>query len=339
MADGNIDNRFAINGATNDKNITSGGFLAINENYLYCAGNGKLDNAFLLKIRTESSIPPDNEFGNYQNGKSIINNNLQYKRSICNLTIDKSGFVLVSGSRPYALYKISPTTGNRVLGLHNGSGVIENKNSICYSKVLVDSNNNYILMGITVNNDNNIKYGLELVKYNSNGTLVNSFGNNGEVFYNEVNFYPNSFALDQDNNIYVVGSVVDNNFHKMVYVIKFNHNGELDRTFGTDGKYIIDFSNREMEAVDIAIDKDNKIIVAFNDDRHINFGFTRLYLNGTPDNNFVEYWVTDGLNNILFYQESNYKLYKITIDGLNRIIAIGEKGNEGFIMRFNIQLP
>lgn len=95
--------------------------------------------------------------------------------------------------------------------------------------IAIDSSENLYVTGSSYNGDNN---DMVIWKYNSDGALDASFGNNGIVIsdYVDVEDYGNSIVLDSIGNIYVTGSSNDD-----MVIWKYNSDGMLDTSFDVDG--------------------------------------------------------------------------------------------------------
>lgn len=109
--------------------------------------------------------------------------------------------------------------------------------------------------------------GLSVVRYNSDGSLDNSFGSGGKVTANfGVSTSGQAAALQPDGKIIVVGRVftfdflpATNNF----FSARFNPDGSIDASFGAGGKVITDFfSGSDDIATAVCLQPDGKIIAA-----------------------------------------------------------------------------
>ena len=105
-----------------------------------------------------------------------------------------------------------------------------------------------------------------LARYNPDGSLDTSFGTNGKVSVQlggEDEAY--GIALQPDGKILVAGGV--NNAPPTGFaVLRFNPDGSLDSTFGTEGKIITDFGNDGLEgARSVVLQSDGKIVVVGTD--------------------------------------------------------------------------
>jgi uncharacterized delta-60 repeat protein len=94
-----------------------------------------------------------------------------------------------------------------------------------------------------------------LTQFTSDGTLDTSFGTNGVTNISVPYVAPVDILLDQDENILVSG----NNFGFEVgdyYISRFDTNGFLDTSFGTNGTTVLDF-----ESSALILQNDGRILV------------------------------------------------------------------------------
>lgn len=117
-----------------------------------------------------------------------------------------------------------------------------------------------------------------LIRYNSNGTVDNSFGIQGKVTikYREGLNYIRNMALQPDGKIVLIGTTDSLIGTTELAMTRLNPNGTLDTTFGIKGKVITSVYDGSIPssltgATDIKLQTDAKILVS---------GFV-LYPNGT----------------------------------------------------------
>ncbi|MCH8903888.1 MAG: T9SS type A sorting domain-containing protein [Bacteroidetes bacterium] len=123
---------------------------------------------------------------------------------------------------------------------------------------------------------------LGMVRYNSDGTLDNSFGEAGKVSIRGGS--ATSLAIQSDCKIVVAGLDFS--------ITRYNIDGTLDNTFGLDGKVITDIAGSIEYCYSMAIQPDGKIIAVGTSlvDTNWNFALVRYNTDGTLDDNFS----TDG---------------------------------------------
>ena len=126
----------------------------------------------------------------------------------------------------------------------------------------INSNNEIIVGGFTTGMTS---YDMLLMKYDQNGALVTTFGDNGMVVYNHNSTAYNviyDLTIQADNKIVAVGSSGElapgNNDWA---ILRFNDDGSLDNTFGSDGITTTDFFGEQDEAQSVALCGNDKIYV------------------------------------------------------------------------------
>ncbi|MBV9956850.1 MAG: hypothetical protein JO360_00460, partial [Acidobacteria bacterium] len=135
------------------------------------------------------------------------------------------------------------------------------------------------------------KFGL--ARYNSDGTLDNSFGADGRVSTDFPNIEDVAYgvALQPDGKIVVVGSTFNTDTADFA-IARYNSNGTLDNTFGSGGKVIVDFATRRDEARAVVIQPDGKIVIGGSAVVNgglgfaLDFALVRLNGDGSFDNTF-----------------------------------------------------
>jgi len=103
-----------------------------------------------------------------------------------------------------------------------------------------------------------------LARYNPDGSLDTTFGTNGTVttdFGADYEESATTFALQADGKIVVAGSSYNGTGDDFA-LARYNPDGSLDPTFGTDGIVTTDFSGDSDSANDLALQADGKIVVA-----------------------------------------------------------------------------
>jgi uncharacterized delta-60 repeat protein len=136
-----------------------------------------------------------------------------------------------------------------------------------------------------------------IAKYRADGSLDPSFGGDGRVLTGFTgDAVATAVAMQDDGKIVVAGSMqVDFEGNNDVVLARYDHGGNLDPTFGGDGRVRTDFAEFDDRATDVAVLSDGKILVAGSaqptegDDAH---ALVRYLPDGTPDDAFGEQgWV------------------------------------------------
>jgi len=126
-----------------------------------------------------------------------------------------------------------------------------------------------------------------LLRYNSDGTLDGTFGNNGATSTNvEIYDYGYAMALQADGKILVAGQT-SSATNTYACVLRYNSDGSLDSGFGTNG--IVEYNNSNSSTFQgISVQSDGKIIAAGS--TNITYAGKILLVqfnsNGTVDSSF-----------------------------------------------------
>lgn len=147
--------------------------------------------------------------------------------------------------------------------------------------------------GISVQSDNKIvvigaggpNYDFILSRYNSNGSLDESFGLGGKVTTDFGGFDScNDIAIQNDGKIIVTGEGGER-----FALARYNVDGNLDATFGVDGKVTTQFFGENIERANgLTIQNDGRIVVVGTvyKDYDPSFALARYKTDGTLDLSF-----------------------------------------------------
>ena len=184
--------------------------------------------------------------------------------------------------------------------------------------VAVQTNGKILVAGKAANGSN---YDLVIVRYNTDGTLDNTFGIAG-IATLEIDFFNSeatSIALQTDGKIVVTGLSQDR-FNDGFYAIlaHFNANGFLDNTFGTNGVVDLPAGNGYV-GKSVALQSDGKTVVACASQSSVgNFVVVRCNANGNMDNTFD----TDGKVSTNVGTESSFAK-SLVLQSDNKIMVCG----------------
>lgn len=168
-------------------------------------------------------------------------------------------------------------------------------------------------------------YKFGLIRYNEDGTLDTTFGTNGKVITDVISgqaSYITELEILADGKILATGAVANGGSGYDIALVKYNNDGSLDTTFGTNGKVITDFTGNNDQGTSMKISSDGKILVAGTASN--NFAIVRYNSNGTLDTTFG----ASGKISTDFSNQSSSSCFKIAIQTDGKIIA-GGKGSNG----------
>ncbi|MFN3995991.1 MAG: hypothetical protein ACK4GR_05635, partial [bacterium] len=138
---------------------------------------------------------------------------------------------------------------------NQGVVIFDNNGRFDYFRTMAVYNDYIYLAGETYYNTGpNIPIDALLIKYDLNGNLDNSFGNNNgfATFGDNVNAYRATTMVIYNNYIYLAGEarIYGNNVSGDVLLLRCDLNGNLDTSFGNQG--IVIFNNSNYNNWDIA---------------------------------------------------------------------------------------
>jgi uncharacterized delta-60 repeat protein len=164
----------------------------------------------------------------------------------------------------------------------------------------------------------------------SPGALDPTFGVAGKVTTSSRANGVNDVAAQPDGKIVVVGSCTREGALDFC-VHRYNSDGSIDQTFGTDGRVLTDFTNENEIAFGVAIQPDGKIVVVgtiFNAAGTESSAFARYLPNGSLDSSF------DGDGKAIFdTPAADEVIGSIAIQGDGRIVAVGAAGSDFLVIR------
>ena len=243
------------------------------------AGSSGIDFA-VARYNTDGS--PDNTFATGGKATADFGNSDDIGSSVI---VQKDGKIVVAGSSSnginydFAMVRFnSDGTIDDAFG-SNGKVKTEIQNSEDFeSSILIQPDNKIILVGYSSIMGGN--YNLSLVRYNSNGSIDNSFGTDGKVITDlgTAYGYSNSAVLQPDGRIDVTWNLYNGKNTDFV-IVRYNNNGSLDKTFGSNGIASVDFNNSNDLGSAIALQSDGKIIAAGSSDNGFSSDFALLRYN------------------------------------------------------------
>lgn len=198
-----------------------------------------------------------------------------------------------------------------------------NNNDIAES-VSIQSDGKIVVTGYTANSGNT-QYEIATVRYNTDGSLDNSFDSDGKVTttIGLLSAYGTAIAIQSDGKIVVSGGTMDSTTILQDFaLVRYNSNGSLDNTFDTDGIVTTDFGGPSDFAYTLAIQSDGKLVAAGESNNRDVFAIARYNTDGTLDNSFD----SDGKVTTAIGSWENCA-YDVVIQNDNKIVAAGYSSN------------
>lgn len=170
------------------------------------------------------------------------------------------------------------------------------------------------------------KYAMALVRYNTNGVLDSTFDQDGKITtivtgYNDEAY---DLAIQQDGKIVVAGDSYDKSSESggtsRFTIVRYNNDGTLDSTFNKNGKVTTSIGNADDVAYTLAIQSDEKILVAgfSTQQQGTDFALARYNTDGSLDKSFS----TDGKVTTPI-GSGNEGVFSITLQPDGKILAAG----------------
>lgn len=253
------------------------------------------------------------------------------------MALDKQGRILASGSASERYLE-----DNFALARYTSDGKLDasfaNFGRLTTSKV---GNNKYLqdgVNGLGIQSDGGIIVcgrgifegisGLVVLRYNDDGSLDQTFAQDGSAFIDDDiwQYHPLSLTLDDSDRIIVVAAGVNDGWTKSSFaVFRFSKDGALDNDFGLDGKVLTKITKGLDVPRAVKIDHQGNIVVG---------GFTGLnkfvvvrYLTqGVLDDSFGEH----GKSIIYFNDGGIDTLNALVIDDSGNIVVGGDVQVDSF---------
>ena len=171
-----------------------------------------------------------------------------------------------------------------------------NRSTDLANAVALQSDGKLVVVGQTYKDNDYSDEDFVVTRYNTNGTLDNTFGSRGRVRtdFPALAAVPSSVVIQPDGKIVVAGGAFPLfTFAGNFEVVRYNPNGSLDTSFGAGGIVTTTFPEGSY-AFDVALQSDGKIIAAgtvfvdFNpgDQSDTDFALARYNQHGTLDASF-----------------------------------------------------
>jgi len=203
------------------------------------------------------------------------------------------------------------------------------------NNVTIQSDGKILICGRIDPNTLNPKFFIS--RYDSLGNLDNSFAINGKIIDSMYTF--NVIKVQTDGKIIAAGSKTYNingifNWRTDFFVSRYNSNGSIDNSFGTNGVVILNADTSNF-FTDLEIQNDGKILACGKGNNpsnpiNGNHRIFRLNSNGTIDNSF-------GTNGRITMPSGEGYLTDINLKNNSKIICAGGGHTNGFeIYQFNM---
>ncbi len=234
--------------------------------------NGSLDNSFNGSGIQIANLGSDMQIGNsvaiQKNGKIVI-----------------AGYTLNGNNNDFAVARFntdgSPDNTFDTDGLLTTD--IQNTSDDYAGSVAMQNDDKIIVAGYSSINNNT---SFALVRYNTDGSLDNTFDLDGKLVgnYNQGNTSVNAIVVEPNGKIVTAGTTWNGSNFDFA-IVRYNADGSLDNTFSDDGKQVTDFGLNE-EGNSLVVQLDGKIIVGGSSNSK--FAIARYNTDGSLDATFSD---------------------------------------------------
>ena len=268
--------------------------------------DANVDNVYEVEVTADDQIStPDsqlisvtvtaaNEPPTFDVGDGIVTTDIGSTDNIGNgITIQSDGKIIVSGrSFNGSDYDVALVRYNTDGSLDNTFGVggklvtdFAGGDDQSFS-VTMQTDGKILTAGYSYNGTN---YDFALVRYNTDGSLDNTFGVGGMLTTAigataDIGY---SVTVQSDGKILVAGYSVDG-LDKDFALVRYDSDGTLDTSFSVDGKLTTDFGSNEDIGYSVTVQTDGKILVAgeSKNGSFSDFALARYNSDGSLDNTF-----------------------------------------------------
>jgi uncharacterized delta-60 repeat protein len=297
-ADGSLDNSFDGDGklttAISSNNDYATGVAVQPDGKIVICGytyNGSTYDIALARYNTNGTL--DNSFDGDGKLITVVGTTV----IVSAISIQTDGKILVAGYN----YNGSPSTYTSIAfalfrynadgsldNTFNGTGkVLTNIGTFAYATSMVlQPDGKIVVVGYSYNGLGSQTM-VALARYNTNGTLDNSFDGDGKVTASVGTHtdQSNAVTLQTDGKVVVAGYSQNNSFINDFAVARFNSDGSLDNSFDGDGKLTTSFGSLNHVVRSVGVQTDGKIIAAGDEDLG-DIVIARYNSDGTADNTF-----------------------------------------------------
>jgi len=203
--------------------------------------------------------------------------------------MEKKTYTLVISVAIYALFsQISFPQANQLDATFGHGGIVTTAMNVFgnsgLNAAVEQSDGKIVAVGTYYNLDN---YDFALTRFNQDGSQDHTFGINGIVITDLSGYKDEAFSVALQSNGKIVAAGYSND-RKNFALIRYNTDGSVDSTFGSNGISAFNFSSFNNEAHSLTFQNDGKIIVTGYSDNGSNYDFAlaRLTEHGNLDNDF-----------------------------------------------------
>lgn len=127
-----------------------------------------------------------------------------------------------------------------------------------------------------------------VARYNPDGSIDNTFGENGWVFFDLEQGSESAAWLEMqpDGKLLITGRVDNNTQNRNFWLLRLNSDGSLDDTFGINGKISTDIGYDEFGVVTLLVPEQKILLCGWIFDDYTSLGLVRYNYDGSVDTTF-----------------------------------------------------
>jgi uncharacterized delta-60 repeat protein len=301
--------------------------------------NGTSTEITIVRYNSNGSL--DTSFDN--DGK--VSTNISSSPYGTSVALQSDGKIVVAGTS---------FGSNTFVARFNSNGIIDSSfdadgiatatiGSVSHNSLTIQSDGKIVLVGRISSGSNGQ---IAVIRYNSNGSLDNSFDLDGVVTTTiGTNSWASSLALQPDGKLVVTGNS-DNGSDLDIVILRYNNDGSIDNTFDLDGIVTTTIGNDDDYAASISLQNDGKIVIAgtkMNPGGSTNASsivVVRYNINGSLDTSFNANGkvITDIVN-----PDDDETVTSVVLQSDGKIMLTGRSYNGGmigyfymFLVRYNV---
>lgn len=328
QTDGALDTTFGTNGfsivdvAQNQVDLSEDVFV-YPDGKILLVGKARLtgSNYSVGLVRLLADGTPDNSFGN----QGIVTTSASTESSFAlSVNVQEDQKIVVGGYAKKNQYDMMVIRYNSDGSLDTSFGdggikTIEIGGKSGIAEAMAIQEDGKIVLGGYASNDR-----FTLVRFNTDGSLDNSFGNNGIALYEpDYLAYIKSIDIQSDRKI-IAGGFGFSNSLPTPMLVRFNEDGSIDNTFGENGKVSVRIGEGNDYINKIKVLENGNILagghtwIANIPVLQYDLALVMLKSDGTLDNTFGE----NGIAKTHILDAENY-LFDIDVDSNGSILASG----------------
>ncbi|MDZ4405030.1 LamG-like jellyroll fold domain-containing protein [Prosthecobacter sp.] len=301
---GSYDEAYAVTVQSDGKIIAAG----------WTRSGSSNDNFAVVRYNTDGTL--DTSFSGDGKQSTDFGTNQEYATSVA---LQSDGKIVLAGdcSNDFALARYN-ADGSLDTSFGSGGKVITDLGTgdTSQDNMTIQSDGKILLTGRITNPTHDFL----LVRYNSDGSLDASFGEDGKVItpVGSGDDFGRSVVVQSNGKILVAGDAEGGALSDFA-VVCYNGDGTLDSSFGSGGKVITQISSSHDRAYDMALQSDGKIILAGYSGSNSDFALVRYNGDGTLDTGFGS-----GGKVTIPIGSSTDEAYSVVLQSNGRIVMAGE---------------